>query len=150
MPALDRRTVLSVVAVPVGAVVALNLTFIAYALFVTVLDAVLPGRAEGTWVRDGELALFAVLVGLGAWQVLGSRLPALAQAIAMTVPLGVAYATIGIVLHRWPAVVIATGVLVFAVVLTQLRRAGRPWELTYALVVVSAAMLAITLTGTDI
>lgn len=146
------RSVLSAVAVAAGGFILLNLTFVAYVLFVSALDVVLPGKGGEAhdWVHALELGLFVLLVGGASWWVLRSGLRSLLKAAYLIVPLGVAYASLGVLLSRWPAVAVALGVLLFAVVLGYLRRTAQPWIYMYALVLVSTAMLTITLTGTDI
>jgi hypothetical protein len=138
--------------VAAGGIILLNLTFVAYFLFVSALDVVLPGKGGDAhdWVRALELGLFVLLVGSVSWWVLRSGLRSLLKAAYLTVPLGVAYASLGVLLSRWPGVAVALGIVFFAVVLGYLRRSAQPWIYIYALVLVSVAMLAITLTGTDI
>ncbi len=102
------KNILSAVAVAGFGFVLLGLTFIVDFLFQSLVDGVVrlftPAdfNMAWHWFPPTKHAMFVVIIGLISLPIFRSKLHTLYKAIYMTVPLAVAFVTIGIFLYRWP------------------------------------------------
>jgi len=146
------KNILSAVAVAGFGFVLLNLTFILYALLARFVELFIPTDFGMTrpWFYPAQHALFMVIIGLISWLVFRSKLGVLYKAIYMTVPLAVAFVTIGMFLYRWPIVAYSLGGLLGAGVLYYFHHTKQPWLYYYTLVLVGLAMLIAGLLGIEI
>lgn len=135
-----------------GGFVLMNLAFLAYAGFVGAFGWLVFGNSGPgpQWFRVVSMLAFLALLAIATVAVSRSSLPELAKATWVTVPLAAVYAAIGATLWHWRALVLLAGVLVFLAAIGVLRSRRLGWIHWWAVTFVSAAMLAVTLTGTDI
>ena len=85
--------------------------------------------------------VFALIMVLGYWFVLRSKIKDLFKALAATVPTGSLILAAGIGLYQWPTVALAAKLLVLALIVLYLYMSKKPWIYFYA--VAFAALLAI-------
>ena len=82
-----------------------------------------------------------MIMVLGYWFVLRSKIKDLFKALAATVPTGSLILAAGIGLYQWPTVALAAKLLVLALIVLYLYMSKKPWIYFYA--VAFAALLAI-------
>jgi hypothetical protein len=149
-------SILQAIGVALIGFILLNLTFLLDFVFQSIADWIMRLFTSADtnmmwgWFPPVKHALFVILICTLSWFVLRSRLGEFYKATYMTVPIAVVLATIGILLHRNPLLALLTGVIFCIGVLFYLYRNKRHWLYTYALILVSLAMLLMMLFGVDI
>lgn len=120
---------------------------VGFRLILRAVDLLVPGVDPDSddLARALAFGVWAALLGTAAWLTLRSDLPTLVKAMVTFALYGVFYSVLAGNLGMGLIPALAIGGLFFVGVLAYLRRSGRPWPFTYALVLVSLVMLAITI-----
>lgn len=146
------KNVLTVLLVAFAGFILLNLTFLLYALSVTLADRFLPVDFGAThrWFGPLTLSIFIVIIALISWLVLKSKLNKIYKATYLTVPLAVVFMVIGIILYRWPVFAYGINALIFGAVLVYLYKTKKPWLYYYTVILIALVLLIFTLSGGQI
>lgn len=132
--------------VMVGGFVLLNLTFMLFALITQIFELILPFR----FVPISGLIAGSIVIAALSWLVFRSGLNSIFKAIFMMVPVAVVLVLIGISFYRWQWLAITLGGLISVSTLIYFIRASKPWLYSFSLILVSLALLIMTILGIDI
>jgi hypothetical protein len=142
------RNVLTAIAATAAGFVLLNLAFMADALFQHVMDETVRIAAPAlrwNWLPAAKHGMFAVLILLVSLLVLRSKLNVFIKATFMILPLATVYVTIGMLLSSRPIIAWLLGALTGVGVLICLCRTKKPWLYFYTLILISVAMLLVSI-----
>lgn len=150
------KNILSAVAVAGFGFILLNITFmfdfLLHMLVTVIIKLFVPVNPamDYSWFPPMMHTLFVVVIGLISWLIFKSKLSVLYNAIYMTVPSAVVFATLGIFLYRWPVVAYSLGSLISIGVLYYFYRTKQPWLYYYTVILVGLVLAIFSLLGGEI
>ncbi len=149
------RNILFALAIAVFGFILLNLAFLFAAVFQKFVDILarpfVASETETThWYPILRHLLFVLVILLITWLVFRTKLQPIYKAIFMTVPLAVVYVTIGLLLYEMPVFLYIICGLTTAGLLYYFIRYKKSWLFSYTVILVTVALLIMTLTGVEI
>lgn len=150
------KSALMALAVAVGGFLLFGLTFI-FDFFVQSLVRIplsmfLEGDFEMNvaWVPIFQHFFFVFVIAVISYLIFRSKIAVLLKAIYMTVPTGVALATVGMELYQWPAAVYLVCTVLTGTVLYYFYKTKQPWIYYFSVLLTASVMLLMTITGVEI
>lgn len=148
------KNILSVIAVVVGGMILLNLTFMFDYGFQSLLKFIFYRNTDlimtVPWLPGLQHGLFVVLIGFISWLIFRTKWPTLVKAIYLPVPTAVVLATVGISTYQWPWLSYGLGGLIVITTLYYFFRTKQPWLYYFAVILVAIALLIMGITGQEI
>lgn len=148
------KNMLSAVAVVIGGMILLNITFIFDWGFQSLLKFLFYRNADLmrtlSWLPAFQHVLFVITIGVLSWFIFHTRWPILIKAIYLPVPAAVVLVTVGILTYRWPWISWSAGALLTIATLDVFYRLKVSWLYYFAVTFVAINLLIMGVTGQDI
>lgn len=149
-----QKTALSVLVITGGGFLLFNAAFMLAALFFQAgnwVVSMITGKGPYPVNQMLWAALFLVLLIVASWFVLRSKLPTLAKATFLTMPLMVLLIFLGILFYELPTwIPTMAGILLVGAILFFLIKKRLPWQYYVATLYTGALALVVALTGMEI
>ncbi|MCR3956254.1 MAG: hypothetical protein NUK57_08130 [Gudongella sp.] len=145
--------IFAIIIIPVAGFVLLNLSFLIAAGTTFCLHFLFrQGEGSGLTMLPTitHLAPMIVLLVLSYLALINKRIPGVFKAAFAMVPTAVLLAYTGIFFYNWPVAVYTLSSLIVAAILFYLYRTKRLWIYYYGVLLVSAALLYMQISGIDI
>lgn len=151
------RGILEMVAVVIGGIILLNLTFLLDYVFQNILLLILKSFFDveslyknAFWFPSLMHVLFVFLMGVITYYIFKSKWKTLFKAIYLSVPTAVTLVSLGIFLYQKPIVVLTLSVGLVLLVLFFFYKKKLPWIYFVSIIWISITLLVMNILGKDI
>lgn len=148
------KNILSAVAVVIGGMILLNLTFMFDFGFQSLLKFIFYRNTDlmmtVAWLPGFQHGLFVVLIGFISWLIFRTKWPTLIKAIYLPVPTAVVLVTVGILTYQWSIASYGISTILVLGTLYWFYRTKQPWLYYFSVIWVAIALLIMGITGVEI